>query len=102
MTDRQTDRKSQMERRGKSKRVEFSNLSSIGWRAAFLPSNRRQESMSAGKLALKPTDKDCQQRGETDSFWPVVMPGLITSNYREEQKSEGCDDLALECVDVVS
>lgn len=54
--------------------------------------------MSAGKLPLKPTDKDCQQRGETDSFWPVVMPGLITSNYREEEKSEGCDDLALERV----
>lgn len=80
--------------------LEFSNLSSDGWRAAFFPSNRRQESMSVGKLPLKPTDKDCQQRGETESFWPAVRPGLITSNYKEEEKSEGCDDLALECLDV--
>lgn len=67
MNDRQTNtqEKAKWKEEGKSKRVEFSNLSSDGWRAAFFPSNRRQESMSVGKLPLKPTDKDCQQRGET-------------------------------------
>lgn len=56
--------------------------------------------MSVGKLPLKHTDKDCQQRGETESFWPAVRSGLITSNYKEEEKSEGCDDLALLHLDV--
>lgn len=54
--------------------------------------------MSAAKLPLKPTDKDCQQRGERDSFWQTLMPGLITGNYREEAQSKGPDGAALECV----
>lgn len=51
--------------------------------------------MSAAKLALKPTDKDCQQRGERDSFWQTLMPGLITGNYREEAQSKGRDGAAV-------
>lgn len=54
--------------------------------------------MSAAKLPLKPTDKDCQQRGERDSFWPTPMPGLITDNCREEEQSKGSDGSALVCV----
>lgn len=54
--------------------------------------------MSAAKLPLKPTDKDCQRSGERDAFWPALMPGLITSNYREEEQSKASGGAALECV----
>lgn len=52
----------------------------------------------AAKLPLKPTDKNCQQRRERNSFWPTPMPGLITSNYREVEQSKGRDGAALKCV----
>lgn len=54
--------------------------------------------MSAAKLPLKPTDKNCQQREKRDSVWPALMPGLITGNYREEDQSKGHDGAAPKCV----
>lgn len=53
--------------------------------------------MSAAKLPLKPTDKDCQQGGGRGSFWPTLMPGLITGNYREEARSRGRDGQVFRC-----